>query len=464
MPAKIFINYRRGDDPGFAQALFGRLEQAFPPERLFMDVDNIPPGVDFVHFLDQQVAECDVLLVVIGKHWIDARDSANARRLDNPDDFVRLEIESALKQGKRVIPVLVHEARMPRPDELPEGLIPLARRNAVRLTHERFRADAQGLIKALQQTLEEVEAQRRAQAEAARLALADEQRRREEEAALERDEAQRQAEERMRQEIEQMWPAAGAKPIAEQAEAEQMPAWLGPAPSPAGVSARGRKQPLLRRLAPTRLFLTTAAVAIVLIALLVAVGLGLMSTRLGSFKAARAPETSDSAPTATTAAPGSAAPIATTVSKSPPIEPKKTTDRVEGTPGAAPPETLSDIFQGRTPSPPATETKKVRAVAIPPDPKPPARAQPTTDPKGRFVVQLTSQRSTADASAAFLSLQAKYPDVLGGYAPIIRQVDLGTKGMFYRAQVGPFDTAEHAGELCDSLKSAGGLCLVQRSD
>jgi formylglycine-generating enzyme required for sulfatase activity len=158
MSGKIFINYRRGDEPGFTQALLGRLEQSFPAERLFIDVDNIPPGEDFIHVLESQVAQCDTLLAVIGKGWLLATDEGGSRRLDDPDDFVRIEIESALKQGKRVIPVLVNEARMPRPDELPETLRPLARRNAVRLTHERFRADLQGLVKALQPEFEEVAA------------------------------------------------------------------------------------------------------------------------------------------------------------------------------------------------------------------------------------------------------------------------------------------------------------------
>jgi len=156
MTSKIFINYRRGDEPGFTHALLGRLEQAFPAERLFIDVDNIPPGEDFVRALESQVAQCDALLAVIGNGWLDATDESGSRRLDDPNDFVRIEIESALKQGKRVIPVLVHEARMPRPDELPEAIRPLATRNAVRLTHERFRADVQGLIKALQGALAEV--------------------------------------------------------------------------------------------------------------------------------------------------------------------------------------------------------------------------------------------------------------------------------------------------------------------
>jgi hypothetical protein len=197
MAGKIFINYRRGDDPGFTGRLFDRLQEAFEPERLFLDVDNIAAGLDFVRVLEEQVAQCDVLLAVIGKGWISAADATSARRLDNPDDFVRIEIESALKQDKRVIPVLVGEARMPRPEELPETMRPLARRNAVRLTHERFRADAQGLIKALQQALGEIEAQRRAQAEAeaARRAQAEAESEREAAAAGARAEAERKRDE-----------------------------------------------------------------------------------------------------------------------------------------------------------------------------------------------------------------------------------------------------------------------------
>jgi hypothetical protein len=172
MAGKIFINYRRGDDQGFTGRLFDRLQDAFEPEQLFLDVDNIPPGVDFVQMLDERVAESDVVLAVIGKNWIDARDANGSRRLDDPDDFVRIELASALSQGKRVIPVLVGEAQMPRPEDLPDALRPLARRNAVRLTHERFRSDVQGLVKALQQGFNDIEARReaevrqRAQAEA----------------------------------------------------------------------------------------------------------------------------------------------------------------------------------------------------------------------------------------------------------------------------------------------------------
>jgi TIR domain len=195
MAGKIFINYRRGDDPGNTGRLFDRLQEAFQPDQLFMDVDSIAPGLDFVRVLEEQVGQCDALLAVIGKGWTDARDDTGARRLDNPEDFVRIEIESALKQDKRVIPVLVGDTHMPRPEELPEAIRPLARRNAVRLSHERFRADAQGLIKALQRALEEAEALRQAHAEAARKARAEKERKREQAAANARAQAQREAEE-----------------------------------------------------------------------------------------------------------------------------------------------------------------------------------------------------------------------------------------------------------------------------
>jgi hypothetical protein len=168
MFGKIFINYRRGDDPGYTGRLFDRLQEAFAPEQLFLDVDNIAPGLDFARVLDERIAESDVVLAVIGKGWIDARDAKGARRLDDPDDFVRIEIASALSQDKRVIPVLVGEAQMPRPEQLPDVLRPLARRNAVRLTHERFRVDMQSLIKGLQQALDEIAARRKSQGGAER--------------------------------------------------------------------------------------------------------------------------------------------------------------------------------------------------------------------------------------------------------------------------------------------------------
>lgn len=153
MTGKIFINYRRGDDPGFTGRLFDQLEQAFSPDQLFIDVDNIEPGLDFVSVIDSQIEASDVVLAVIGQGWLQATDDSGNRRLDNPNDFVRLEISSAIQQNKHLIPVLVNNAQMPDSEDLPEPLKPLARRNAVRLTHERFRTDCGGLIEALKRRL-----------------------------------------------------------------------------------------------------------------------------------------------------------------------------------------------------------------------------------------------------------------------------------------------------------------------
>ena len=217
MSGQIFINYRRGDEPGFTQALLGRLEQAFPPDRIFIDVDNISPGEDFVQVLESQVEQCDTLLAVIGKGWLDATDERGSRRLDDPNDFVRIEIESALKHGKRVIPVLVHDARMPRPDELPEALRPLARRNAIRLTHERFRSDVQGLVKALQQALKEIDERQEKQAEAEAAQRAEAERGRQEAEAARRAEE----EERARITAEQAQQRAAEERRLREAEAAQ---------------------------------------------------------------------------------------------------------------------------------------------------------------------------------------------------------------------------------------------------
>jgi TIR domain len=164
---KIFLNYRRGDDPGFTQALYQRLEDEFTGGDLFMDVEgHIKPGDDFVEVLKTQVAATDVLLVVIGPRWTDLL----AARQGDPDDFVAIEIKAALDQGKRVIPVLVGGAAVPRPDALPEGIRALARRNAVGLRPERFKADCQGLMTALKEHLAAAEQERAARTETERKA------------------------------------------------------------------------------------------------------------------------------------------------------------------------------------------------------------------------------------------------------------------------------------------------------
>jgi hypothetical protein len=161
MTGKIFLSYRREDAAGFAQALFGQLEQSFPAESLFMDVDRIGAGQDFVRVIEEQVRACDAMLVLIGPNWLTVKDENGQQRLENSEDFVRVEVESALKFDKRVIPVLVQKTEMPRADALPVPLKALSRRNALGLTQERFKSDAHGLIKALEDALAEVEDARR---------------------------------------------------------------------------------------------------------------------------------------------------------------------------------------------------------------------------------------------------------------------------------------------------------------
>jgi hypothetical protein len=152
----IFISYRSNDDPGNVQALYSQLkEQVFTGDQLFMDVDKIAAGTDFPGILNSKLAECRIVLAVIGEGWLDAKDKFGNRSLDNPRDWVRVEIESGLTQGKPVIPVLLREARMPHANELPEPLRPLATRNAVRLRHERFADDVRHLIESMQEALEQ---------------------------------------------------------------------------------------------------------------------------------------------------------------------------------------------------------------------------------------------------------------------------------------------------------------------
>jgi hypothetical protein len=149
----IFISYRREDTEGFARGLFQSLEGAFGSDHVFMDVEAIGLGVDFVEAIDKSLAGCGALLVLIGKDWVNCTDSAGRRRLDDPQDFVRMEVAKALEQNVRVIPVLVKGARMPAPEDLPESLRSVTRRQALELRHERWSQDVAHLASALEQML-----------------------------------------------------------------------------------------------------------------------------------------------------------------------------------------------------------------------------------------------------------------------------------------------------------------------
>ena len=154
MARNIFINYRREDSIGTAGRLHDRLAQTFGRDKLFMDLDHIPAGIDFVEHLNSQVAECGVILVVIGVNWLSAKDESGDRRLDSPDDFVAIEIAAALTRDIRVIPVLVNGASMPKASELPASLKPLARRQAAEVRDLHFGRDGEALVKTINEAFE----------------------------------------------------------------------------------------------------------------------------------------------------------------------------------------------------------------------------------------------------------------------------------------------------------------------
>lgn len=151
MARAIFISYRRNDSEGEAGRLFDDLVRVFGEDSVFMDVAGISPGIDFRKAIDDNVATCGVLLAIIGPQWVSVTDTTGKRRLDDDNDFVRLETASALARNIPVIPVLVHDAKMPHPEDLPDNLKELAYRNSVELTHARWNSDVQLLTNALRQ-------------------------------------------------------------------------------------------------------------------------------------------------------------------------------------------------------------------------------------------------------------------------------------------------------------------------
>jgi TIR domain len=150
---KVFISCRRDDSAGSAGRVHDRLEREFGRDLLFMDVDAIPLGVNFVKVLREEVAKCDVLLAVIGPNWLDAHDKDGHRRLDDPNDFLRIEIATALQRDIPVIPILVDGAKVPRADRLPKDLEKLEQRNGLEIRHASFHGDLDKLIKALRSHL-----------------------------------------------------------------------------------------------------------------------------------------------------------------------------------------------------------------------------------------------------------------------------------------------------------------------
>ena len=156
----IFLSYRRDDSAGHAGRLYDSLIRHFGEDRIFMDVDTIEPGEDFVEVIESAVASCEVLIALIGRQWLSKPDE-NTSLLKNRNDFVRIEIAAALERNIRVIPVLVQRATMPSPTDLPEDLSSFCRRNAFELSDYRWQFDVQELITAVEAGILESTKERR---------------------------------------------------------------------------------------------------------------------------------------------------------------------------------------------------------------------------------------------------------------------------------------------------------------
>jgi formylglycine-generating enzyme required for sulfatase activity len=152
--ASIFISYRREDSAPYAGRLCDRLRTHFEgTHEVFMDIDTLQPGDDFIEAIERIVSSSHVLIVVIGKQWLTIVDEEGRARLENPDDLVRLEIQMALDRKLRVIPALVGGARMPKSHELPQELAALARRNAVEISDLIFHQSVMKLVEGLERAL-----------------------------------------------------------------------------------------------------------------------------------------------------------------------------------------------------------------------------------------------------------------------------------------------------------------------
>jgi hypothetical protein len=151
----IFISYRRSDNPDAVGRIYDRLVSEFGKARVFKDVDSIPLGQDFRGHLNDIIGGCAAMLAIIGPRWTDARNSAGARRLEDPDDFVRIELESALARDIPVVPVLVAHAAMPGTSELPASLASMVFRQSIEVRPDPdFHNDATRLVSALRLMLD----------------------------------------------------------------------------------------------------------------------------------------------------------------------------------------------------------------------------------------------------------------------------------------------------------------------
>jgi hypothetical protein len=149
----VFISYRREDAGPYARLLKEHVSNRFPDAPVFMDLDSIEAGLDFAKVIESALRSCVVQIVLIGREWLTIADEDDQHRLDNPDDYVRFEVRTALQRYVRVVPVLVDGAKAPQRQQLPADLDKLARLNALEMSYSRFEYDEGRLMVVIQRVL-----------------------------------------------------------------------------------------------------------------------------------------------------------------------------------------------------------------------------------------------------------------------------------------------------------------------
>lgn len=150
----VFISYRRSDSAGYAGRIADYLSNEFPGLNVFMDASSLRPGDDFVRSIQSSLDASGIVLPLIGEEWLYAEGRSGERRLEDPQDFVRLELELSLQAKKRIIPILLNETLMPAAETLPRSICQLTRYHAFRLRHETFKRDIVGLAELLSEEVQ----------------------------------------------------------------------------------------------------------------------------------------------------------------------------------------------------------------------------------------------------------------------------------------------------------------------
>jgi hypothetical protein len=481
---RIVISYRRSDAASATGRISEKLVSRFGEESVFTDIDNIPLGTDYRKYVRDIISASDVVLVVVGSRWLDKR---NAKRLQDPKDPVHFEIQTAMELGVPIIPVLVDDARMPPSEVLPGPLKDFHFRNAAivepgrdfrvhmdRLTREieklpnkpREAPPAKVIApepepvsppveeKAVAEPAPVVEPVNRDAGDIAFSAV---------QAALEA--AERAAEQREAPPAHDDPPQAvmkDAPPIEEVAfedkyqpggEADRhdvaTPPWLTDRTAqPGGEADRDEAETppwLIDRTAqpsgkvrkPFRLGRLFALAGIFSLCV------------VGAFAYLAF-------------APARVTPVAPVIRES--VVPMNVTPIVAAPQPPPPAVTPPQPAAATPPAPGSAEPKRVKTLAIRSDPPDGGLPFDKRFPAGGYAVQISSQRTEAEALSAYRAQQSKYPGVLGGREPVIRRADLGDKGVYYRAQTSSFATAEDANAFCARLKAAGGQCVVVQNN